>query len=72
MEQVMAKKLAEMEAMIQQILRVPTPLKKSLPHSYIDFPLVDSIALVEMPRKFSFLNIKLYDGITDPTDHIVY
>ena len=64
--------MAEMEAMIQWIPGVLASLKKSLPHSYIDFPLVDSIALVEMPRKFSFLNIKLYDGITDPTYHIVY
>lgn len=63
----MAKKLAEMEAMIQRIPRVPTLLKKSQPHSYANFPFVESIALVEMPGKFSFPNIKLYDGTTYPT-----
>ena len=26
---------------------------------------------LEMPKKFSFLNMKMYDGMTDPTDHIV-
>ncbi len=59
-----------MEALIQKIPRVPTPIKKSLPHSYADSPFVDSIALIEMPRKFSFPNMKMYDGTTDPTDHI--
>ena len=66
----MAKKLVEMKSMIQRILGVPTSLKKSLPHSYADSLLVDSILLMEMLRKFSFPNMKLYDGTMDPTDHI--
>ena len=59
-----------MEALIQKIPGVLAPIKKSLPHSYADSPFVDSIALIKMPRKFSFLNMKMYDGTTDPTDHI--
>ena len=59
-----------MEALIQKIPGVPAPIKKSLPHSYADSPFVDSIALIEMPRKFSFPNMKMYDGTTDPMDHI--
>ena len=70
MEQVMAKKLAEMEAMIQRILGVLAPIKKSLPQSYADSPFVDSNALIEMPRKFTFSNMKLFDGTSDPDDHI--
>ena len=66
----MGKKFLEMEAMIQRIPGVPTLLKKSLPHSYADSLFVDSIALVKMPEKFSFPNMKMYDGTTDPTDHI--
>ena len=69
-EQAVAKRFAEMEALVQKILGVPAPIKKSLPHSYADSPFVDSIALIEMPRKFSFPNMKMYDGTTDPTDHI--
>ena len=69
-EQAVAKRFAEMEALIQKIPGVPAPIKKSLPHSYADSPFVDSIALVEMPKKFSFPNMKIYDGTTDPTDHI--
>ena len=59
-----------MEAMIQRIPGVLIPLKKSLSHSYADSPFMDSIALVEMPKKLSFPNMKKYDGTTDPTDHI--
>ena len=66
----MAKRFAEMEAMIQRILGVLIPIKKSLPHSYADSPFVDSITLVEMSKKFSFPNIKMYNGTTDPTDQI--
>ena len=66
----MAKKLEEMEAMIQRILGVPNSLKKSQPDSYADSSFINSIALVEIPKKFSFPNMKLYDGTTDPTNHI--
>ena len=60
-----------MEALIQKIPSVPTPIKKSLPHNYADSPFVDSIALIEMTKKLSFPNMKMYDDTTDPTDHIV-
>ena len=46
LEQVVVERFAEMEAMIQRIPGVPTPLKKSLLHSYADSLFVDSIALV--------------------------
>ena len=69
-EKVIAKRFVKMEAMIQRIPGVPTPIKKSLPHSYADSPFVDSITLVEIPKKLSFPNMKTYDGTTDPTDHI--
>ena len=66
----MAKRLKKMKAMIQWIPGVLTPLRKSQPHSYTDSPFVDALALVEMPRKFTFPNMKPYDSTTDPTDHI--
>ncbi|OVA14896.1 hypothetical protein BVC80_8953g11 [Macleaya cordata] len=65
-----ALRLAQMEALISRIPGVPAPIKKSLPSSYADSPFVDDIAPVEMPRKFSLPNMKLYDGTTDPDDHI--
>ena len=59
-----------MGALIQKIPGVSAPIKKSLPHRYVDSPFVDSIILIEMPRKLSFPNMKMYNGTTDPTDHI--
>ena len=70
LEQVVAKRFAKMKAMIQRILGVPTPIKKKILHNYTDSPFIDSIFLVEMPKKLSFPNMKMYDGTTDPTDHI--
>ena len=68
--QAVAKRFTEMEAMIQKIPGVLAPIKKSLPHNYADSPFVESIALIEMPKKLSFPNMKMYDGTTDPRDHI--
>ncbi|KAK1563896.1 hypothetical protein Q3G72_034840 [Acer saccharum] len=59
-----------MEALIQRIPGVPAPIKKSTANSFTDSPFVDAIALIEMPRKFNFPNIKQYEGTTDPDDHI--
>ncbi|KAF3561304.1 hypothetical protein DY000_02017258 [Brassica cretica] len=42
----------------------------SLTGSYADTPFTDNIALIEMPRKFSFPNINMYDGAGDPDNHI--
>ncbi|KAL5777455.1 hypothetical protein ACOSP7_010381 [Xanthoceras sorbifolium] len=61
-----------MEALIQRIPGMPAPIKKSLINSSADSPFVDAIALVEMPRKFSFPNIKHYDGMMDLDDYIAY
>ena len=64
------RRLNEMEDLIRRIPGVPAPMKKSSVNSYVDSPFTDNIALVEMPRKFSFPNMKLYDGTIDPDDHI--
>ena len=69
-EQAVVKHFAKMEALIQKIPGVPVPIKKTLPHSYADSPFVDFIALIEMPRKLSFPNMRMYNGTTDPTNHI--
>ncbi|KAK0608385.1 hypothetical protein LWI29_029952 [Acer saccharum] len=59
-----------MEALIQRIPGVPAPIKKSTANSFVDSPFVDAIALTEMPKKFSFPNMKQYEGMTDLDDHI--
>ena len=59
-----------MEALIQRIPGMPAPIKKSAVSCYADSPFVDDIALVEMPKKFNFPNMKMFDGTSDPDDHI--
>ena len=66
----LASKISNLEEMVQRIPGVPAPIKKSLPNSFADSPFVDAIALVEMPAKFNFPSMKLYDGTTDPDDHV--
>ena len=66
----LASRLINLEEKIQRIPGVPAPIKKSLLTSFADSPFVDAIALVEMPIKFSFPVMKLYDGTTDPDDHV--
>ena len=43
------KKFTEIEDLIQRILGVPAPIKKSAPSYYADSPFVDEITLVKMP-----------------------
>uniref|UniRef100_A0A803PKJ1 Integrase catalytic domain-containing protein n=1 Tax=Cannabis sativa TaxID=3483 RepID=A0A803PKJ1_CANSA len=69
-EQMVTRKLEGMEAMIHRIPGVPAPIKKSLPSSFVDSPFMDAIAPVEMPKKFVFPSMKMYNGTTDPNDHI--
>ncbi|KAF2614167.1 hypothetical protein F2Q70_00011861 [Brassica cretica] len=40
------------------------------PQLYVEPPFADDITLVEMPRKFSFPNIRMYDSTNDPDDHV--
>ena len=65
-----SRRFAEMEALIQRIPGVPAPIRKSTANSFADSPFVDEIALLEMPKKFHFPNMKQYEGTTDPDDHI--
>ncbi|KAL0759191.1 hypothetical protein Bca101_075341 [Brassica carinata] len=70
LHQMFSKKLDAMQSMVERLPGVAPPIRKSNPGSYADTPFTDNIALIEMPRKFSFLNIKMYDGTGDPDDHI--
>uniref|UniRef100_A0A803PCI1 Retrotransposon gag domain-containing protein n=1 Tax=Cannabis sativa TaxID=3483 RepID=A0A803PCI1_CANSA len=69
-EQMVARKLEGIEAIIHRIPGVPAPIKKSLPSSFADSQFVDAKALVEMPKKFVFPSMKMYDETTDRNDHI--
>uniref|UniRef100_A0A0D3BVE8 Retrotransposon gag domain-containing protein n=1 Tax=Brassica oleracea var. oleracea TaxID=109376 RepID=A0A0D3BVE8_BRAOL len=57
-------------SMVESLPGVAPPIRKSNPDSYADTPFTDEITLIEMPRKFSFPSIKVYDRTTDPDDHV--
>ncbi|KAK0571909.1 hypothetical protein LWI29_023432 [Acer saccharum] len=65
-----SRRFTKMEALIQRIPGVPAPIKKSTANSFANSPFVDAIALIEMPKKFNFPNMKQYEGTTDLDDHI--
>ncbi|KAH6772287.1 hypothetical protein C2S51_010691 [Perilla frutescens var. frutescens] len=64
------QRLAGIEAMITRIPSVPLPIRKAAPNSFADSPFVDEIGLTEMPSKFTLPSMKLFNGTSDPNDHI--
>ncbi|CDY28156.1 BnaAnng03330D [Brassica napus] len=70
LEKMFSKRLDAMQPMVERLPGVAPPIRRSYPDSYADTPFMEGIASVEMPRKFSFPRIKMYDGTGDPDDHI--
>ncbi|XP_010468710.1 PREDICTED: uncharacterized protein LOC104748823 [Camelina sativa] len=70
LEAMLTKRLGAVEAMIERLPGMAPPIRKSNLHSYADTPFSDEIALTEMPRNFSLPTMKMYDGTTDPDNHI--
>ena len=63
-------RLSDMQDMIRRIPWMPPPIKKSSANCYTHSPFKDNIELVEMPKKFNFPSLKLYDGTTNPDDYV--
>ncbi|KAF3521853.1 hypothetical protein F2Q69_00046066 [Brassica cretica] len=70
LEKMFSKRFDAMQSMVERLPGVASPIRRSNPDSYADTPFVEGIASVEMPRKFSFPSMKMYDGTGDPDDHI--
>ncbi|XP_074302956.1 uncharacterized protein LOC141637296 [Silene latifolia] len=49
---------------------MPHSLEKAAPDSYADSPFVDAISVVAMPKGFTNPNMTLFNGTTDPFDHV--
>lgn len=47
-------------------------IRKSAHDSYADTPFMDEIALIKIPRKFSFTNIRMYDSTDSLENHVVF
>ncbi|XP_009145112.2 uncharacterized protein LOC103868802 [Brassica rapa] len=70
LEQMFSKRFDAMQSMVERLPGVAPPIHRSNPDSFTDTPFAEEIASVEMPQKFSFPSIKMYDGTEDPDDHI--
>ncbi|XP_056691762.1 uncharacterized protein [Spinacia oleracea] len=57
--------------MINKIPGVPTPIKEVSLDSYADSPYADPIDAIDIPKWFSPPNMLMYDGTTDPREHIL-
>ena len=70
LEQLFSKRLDAMQFMVERLPGVAPPIRKSNPDSYAGTPFTDELTLIELPRKFSFPGIKVYDSTTDPDDNV--
>ncbi|XP_074297862.1 uncharacterized protein LOC141628654 [Silene latifolia] len=64
------KQSLELREMLSRVPGMPPPLEKAVPDSYADSPFVDAISIVAMPKGFANPNMTLFDGTTDPFDHV--
>lgn len=70
LEKVVSERFSTIQSMVERLPGVAHPIRRSNPGSYSNTPLVEEIASVEMPRKFSFPSIKIYEGTGDPDNQI--
>ncbi|KAK9750464.1 hypothetical protein RND81_02G199100 [Saponaria officinalis] len=66
----MMQEIQRLNEKIVKIPGIPDPLEEVSQDSFADSPFADSIALKEIPKKFTVPGMSLYDGTTDPQDHI--
>ncbi|KAF3537149.1 hypothetical protein F2Q69_00021953 [Brassica cretica] len=62
---VFSKRFDAIQSMVERLPGVGPPIWRNDPNSYTDTPFTDEIALVEMPRNFSFPNLRMYDESDD-------
>ncbi|CAH9071149.1 unnamed protein product [Cuscuta europaea] len=64
------EELREMREKINGIPGVPPPLDVASQTCYADSPFGRHITDVEIPRKFAASSMRLFDGTTDPLEHV--
>ncbi|XP_074306208.1 uncharacterized protein LOC141641449 [Silene latifolia] len=60
----------ELRNLLRRVPGMPPPMEMATPDSYADSPFTDAIAAVALPKGFSVPTMTLFDGTTDPCDHI--
>jgi len=69
-ERVRDQQYQEIRDLLRRVPGMSLPPEKAAPGSYADSPFTDSITMVGMPKGFSAPTMALYDGTTDPLDHV--
>lgn len=64
--------ICELESLITGILGVPAPVQRIKRKSFADSPSEDHINMVDMSERFSFPSMRLFDGTSDPDDHVAH
>ncbi|KFK40704.1 hypothetical protein AALP_AA2G030500 [Arabis alpina] len=67
---IIIRRMEELERMILRLPGIAPPITKSAPNCYAYTSFTDEIALVEMPKRFNFPTMVMYNGTTDPDNHI--
>lgn len=66
----LAKRLADMEAMVSRIPGASAFARRRITYNYTDSQFVEAIAITEMPNQFTPPNMKMYDVTIDLDDHL--
>ncbi|XP_074300814.1 uncharacterized protein LOC141632137 [Silene latifolia] len=56
--------------MLSRVPGMLPPLEKAAPDSYANLPFVHAISIVAMPKGLNNPNMTLFDGTTNPFDHV--
>lgn len=70
LEWVFSKKFEAIQSRVERLPGVAPPIRRIDPNSYADTHFVEDIALEDMPHKFAFPTITMYDGTSDPDNHV--
>ncbi|XP_074298168.1 uncharacterized protein LOC141628987 [Silene latifolia] len=60
----------ELRSLLRRVPGMSLPMEMAAPESYADSPFTDDIATVALPKGFNVPPMTLFDGTTDPCDHI--
>ncbi|XP_021769851.1 uncharacterized protein LOC110734100 [Chenopodium quinoa] len=69
-EKMVKEYLKTIEAKIAKIPGMPKPMEEEAADGYIESPFSEEIAMVEVPKRFNTPNMTMYDGTTDPDEHV--
>ncbi|XP_074283235.1 uncharacterized protein LOC141607784 [Silene latifolia] len=64
------REIKRLNGKFKKIPGVLASLEEAAPDSYVDSPFIDEITKVDLPKKIVIPSMKIYDGTTDPQNHV--